>query len=92
MYLFIVRYDQTATPGGIEKIWLVVNGATRNTQCATDNLSVILWGLWNAMQGDDLILRGGGLSNFVWTDNLFSAWARENLFLCDMGSGKFIFM
>ena len=28
--------------------WLVVNGATRNAQCATDNLSVILWGLWNA--------------------------------------------
>ena len=22
---------------------LVVNGATRNAQCATDNLSVILW-------------------------------------------------
>ena len=29
--------------------WLVVNGATRNAQCATDNLSVILCGLLNAM-------------------------------------------
>ena len=29
--------------------WLVVNGATRNAQCATDNLSVILLGLWNAI-------------------------------------------
>ena len=28
---------------------LIVNGATRNAQCATDNLSVILWGLWKAM-------------------------------------------
>ena len=67
----------------------------RDAQCATDNLSVILWGLWNAMQGDDyLILRGGGgLSNFVWTDNLFSAWARSgNLFSCGMGSGKFLFV
>ena len=48
-------------------------------------------------QGDDyLILRGGGLSNFVWTDNLFSAWARpgnyfhvawarENIFSCKHG-------
>ena len=36
---------------------------------------------------------GGGLSNFVWTDNLFSAWARSgNLFSCGMGSGKFIFV
>ena len=29
---------------------------------------------------------GGGVSNFVWTDNLFSAWARsENLFSCKHG-------
>ena len=36
---------------------------------------------------------GGGLSNFVWTDNLFSAWARlGHLFSCGMGSGKFIFV
>ena len=46
------------------------------------------------MLGDDhLILRRGwgGLSNFVWTDNLFSVWARPgNFFLCGMGSGKFI--
>ena len=38
---------------------------------------------------------GGGLSNFVWTDNLFSAWTREiyfhvawvreNLFSCTHG-------
>ena len=35
---------------------------------------------------------GGGLSNFVCTDNLFTAWARPgNLFSCGMGSGKFIF-
>ena len=35
----------------------------------------------------------GGLSNFVWMDNLFSAWARTgNLFSCGMGSGKFIFV
>ena len=36
---------------------------------------------------------GGGLSNFVWTDNSFSAWARSgNLFSCGMGSGKFLFV
>ena len=35
---------------------------------------------------------GGGLSNLVWTDNLFSALARPgNLFSCGMVSGKFIF-
>ena len=78
---------------------LVVNGATRNAQCATDNLSVILWGLWNAIlqlacKGTTIwFWGGGGLSNFVWTDNLFSAWARpENLFSCGMDLGKFIFM
>ena len=33
---------------------------------------------------------GGGLSNFVLTDNLFSAWALSgNLFSSGMGSGKF---
>ena len=33
---------------------------------------------------------GGGLSNVVWTDNLFSAWARpENL--CPCGMGKIYF-
>ena len=49
------------------------------------------------MQGDDyLILRGGGLSNFVSTDILFRhgldreiyfhvAWARENLLWCKHG-------
>ena len=39
--------------------------------------------------------RGGGgvrLSNFVWTDNLFSASARlGNFFSCSMGSGKIYF-
>ena len=35
---------------------------------------------------------GGGLSNFVWTDNLFSAWARSgNLFSCGMDSGETYF-
>ena len=35
----------------------------------------------------------GGAVKFVWTDNLFSAWARSgNLFSCDMGTGKFIFV
>ena len=35
---------------------------------------------------------GGGLSNFVLTDNLFSAWARPgNLFSCGMDSGKIYF-
>ena len=69
---------------------LVVNGATRNAQCATDNLSVILWGLWNAMKGDNyLILRRGGLSILFGLINSFPhglgreiyfhvAWAREN--------------
>ena len=33
------------------------------------------------------------MSNFVITDNLFSAWARSgNLFSCGIGSGKFIFV
>ena len=36
---------------------------------------------------------GGGLLNFVWTDDLFPAWARSgNLFSCGKGSGKFIFV
>ena len=36
---------------------------------------------------------GGGVSNFVWTDNLCFAWARPgNLFSCGMNSGKFIFV
>ena len=40
-----------------------------------------------------LIWKGGGLSNSVWTDNLFSAWARSrNLYSRGMGSGKFIFV
>ena len=73
--------------------WLVVTGATRNAQCATDNLSVILWGPWNAMKGDDHLILRGRLSNIFWTDNFFLAWARPgNLFSCGMGSGKFIFV
>ena len=79
---------------------LVVNGATRNAQCATDNLSVIPWAF-----GTQCITRRrpfdserGGLSNFVWTYNLYStlarpgnffscgmAWVRENLFSCKHG-------
>ena len=35
---------------------------------------------------------GGRLSNFIWTDNIFSAWAQpRNLFSCGMGSGKIYF-
>ena len=62
--------------------------ATRNRQFIGYTL-----GLWNALGDDHLILRRrGGLSNFVWTDNLFSAWARPgNFFSCGMGLGKIYF-
>ena len=61
---------------------------------ATDNLSVILWGLYNwHVRGRPFNSEGGGLSNFVWTDNLFSGLAQpENLFSCGMDSGKLIFI
>ena len=78
------------------KVLCLASCKWRDAQCTTDNLSVILWGLWKAMLGDDYLIREGGLSHFALTDNLFSAWARpghlfsrgmgsENLFSCKHG-------
>ena len=65
-------------------------------ECATENLSVILWRLWNAFYNSHVRGRpfysergggGEGLTNFVETDYLFSAWTRlENL---NQGPGNY---
>ena len=57
-----VQYANSQNSRFACQIWLVVNGATRNAQCATDNLSVILWGLLNertSLKGDDHLIGGG---------------------------------
>ena len=60
---------------------------------AMRNRQFIGYTLEHNVRGGLFDSEGGGLSNFVWTDNLFSAWARSgNLFSCGMGSGKFIFV
>ena len=45
------------------------------------------FGFWNAILGLRRRFWEGRLLNFVWTDNLFSGWARPgNIFLYGMGS------
>ena len=65
------------------------------TRRATRNAQQTIYRLYfRPLERNHLVLRGGGgLTSFVWTDNLFSAWARreisvhvawtrENLFSC----------
>ena len=87
--LCIIKVCPTSSADLYVFVRLVVNGATRNAQCATDNLSVILWAFGTQCEGTTIWFWGGGAVKFCLTDNLFSAWARSgNLFSCGTGSGK----
>ena len=65
--------------------WRDAQRATRNRQFIGYTL-----GLLERNVRGQLFDYEGGLSNFVWTDNLFSAWALPgNLFSCGIGKINF---
>ena len=68
--------------------------ARRATRNAQQTIYRLFFGpLERNVRGRLFDSEGEGLSNVVWTDDLFSAWARPgNLFSFGMGSGKFIFV